>query len=143
MTALRSEVKNLTKMKIRRKRRKINLPKEIRYIEASTVFIFYGNQLTVNLKLGNYITLFKTSKILTFLAPFFFLTLSWLIYFALSQVQVVLYYFIPSHIHWIYLQLLCMFTSVPKLSWTLTHSCYPMNSGLQLPIMSLMHVLLN
>jgi hypothetical protein len=70
MTALKSKTKNLTKLKIRRKLQKINLPKEIRYIEANTVFIFYGNQLTVYLKLVNYITLFKTSKILTFFCFF-------------------------------------------------------------------------
>ncbi len=70
MTALKSKTKSLTKLKIRRKLRKINLPKEIRYIEANTVFIFYGNQLTVNLKLVNNIKLFKTSKILTFFGSF-------------------------------------------------------------------------
>ena len=32
------------------------------------------------------------------------------------------YYFFHSHIHWIYKQLLCMYTSVPKPTWTLTHS---------------------
>ncbi len=44
ITALKSKTKSLTKLKIRRKLRKINLPKEIRYIEANTatvVFLFY------------------------------------------------------------------------------------------------------
>ncbi len=67
MTALKSKTKSLTKLKIRRKLQKINLPKEIRYIEANTAtcVFFYGNQLTGNLKLVYYITLFKTSKTLT------------------------------------------------------------------------------
>jgi hypothetical protein len=112
MTALKSKTKSLAKPKIRRKLQKINLTKEIRYIEANTatvVFLFFMT-MTVNLNLVNYITLFKTSKIMTFFAHFLLLTLRWLIYLALSQEKGVFYYFIHSHIHWIYLQLLCMYS---------------------------------
>ncbi len=53
MTALKSKTKSLAKPKIRRKLQKINLTKEIRYIEANTatvVFLFFM-AMTVNLKL--------------------------------------------------------------------------------------------
>ena len=58
MTALKSKTKSLAKPKIRRKLQKINLTKEIRYIEANTatvVFLFFM-AMTVNLKLVNYNT---------------------------------------------------------------------------------------
>ena len=38
MTALKSKVKNLTKMKIRRKLQKIHLPMEIRYVLDKTAY---------------------------------------------------------------------------------------------------------
>jgi hypothetical protein len=44
MTALKSKTKSPAKLKIRRKLRKINLPKELRYIKANTatvVFLFF------------------------------------------------------------------------------------------------------
>ncbi len=95
-----------------------------------------------------------------------------------SGIGSILLLFFHLHIHWIYLQLLCKYTSVPKPTWTLTpvivyvsfkslftietiqlksvkvlkswkipteKLCryWRLNPGLQLPIMSLLHILLN
>jgi len=59
-----------------------------------------------------------------FLAPFFLWILAG--WYTLHCLWNILYIFYHSHIHWISLQLLYMYTCVPKSSWTLTHSCYPL-----------------
>ncbi len=48
MTALKSKTKSLTKLKIRRKLQKINLQKEIRYIEANTVNVVFLFFMAIN-----------------------------------------------------------------------------------------------
>ncbi len=51
MTALKSKTKSLAKLKIRRKRQKINLPKEIRYIETNTATVVFLFFMAINLQL--------------------------------------------------------------------------------------------